>query len=362
MPRKTIFLMGAPTSRSLNWDENELLNSPVVPFQAQDGQKREHSPNTDCYPVKWRLLDDRKALGGGDETPVPGRRTLFLTPQDLTKMKTTVLKDSVLDQFYNHSFAVHETSEISTPGAHPEDSMQESSSLLTDSMGTSFATSSDHEDSGTCPIPIQGPLSDLQDIPSAGYLRSIIPQTMSVNLIVSIITIQPPRRIVTRQWQKELDIVEVVVGDETRTGFGVTFWLSPTNTALRPTSRGNKDELKESLAGLRPRDIVLMRMVGLSSFQERVHGQSLRRGVTKVDLLHRQRVDASDAGGIYGPKSLKKKNAAKDEADDLPLMKVRKVREWIMRFVDSTTDRAGGDTRMCQWAAERGQALPPDTQ
>ncbi|PYI06485.1 hypothetical protein BO78DRAFT_368897 [Aspergillus sclerotiicarbonarius CBS 121057] len=364
MSKKVIFLMGAPTTRSLQWDEDELLDAPISPFHSLDMQDGSHWPFPATQPVKWRLLQDLRAT---DLLPEiyewePGRDARFFTTRDLAipnGESRMVSESSALSQFYNHSFTVHETSEISTPGFHSGDSMQGSG--WAESFGTSFATTSEKD--GLAPgLPIQGPLTDLRDIPTVAYLKSIVPQTMTVNLIVAIIAIHPPRRVVTRQWRQELDLVEVVVGDDTRSGFGVTFWLPPANHAIttgNDDDEGLGDALGESLVTLRPRDIVLMRMVGLSSFRERVYGQSLRKGITKVDLLHRQRVDVTDAGGLYSAKRLRdiQQDPAAKRNEDLPLVKVSKVREWIRRFAP---DPAGGEGG--RGSSTRGLALPPDTQ
>jgi hypothetical protein len=358
MSTKLIFLMGAPTSQSLCWDEDGLLDNPIFPFSGPNVEDQVNQPVSESHTVKWRLLQDLKVQEQEREKACsePGRHAIFLRTRDLTPLNgvsSISPNDSAISQFYDHSFAVHETSEISLPGAHLGDSMQESG-LSTDSTGTSVASSSDREAPEVGSLAIQGCLSDLKDIPSATYLQSIVPQTMTVNLIVGIIAIHPPRRIVTRQWKRELDLVEVVVGDETRTGFGVTFWL-PLGDETNATGRCDIEaqKLRTSLSSLRPRDIVLLRMVGLSSFRERVYGQSVGRGVTTVDLLHRQRIDATDAGGIYSTRRLPKHG-------DLPLLKkVCKVREWIRLFVDRAPDLVGGGPRTSR---KHGQPLPPDTQ
>ncbi|PLB35011.1 uncharacterized protein BDW47DRAFT_119926 [Aspergillus candidus] len=357
MPKKMIFLMGAPTVQNLHWDETELLNEPTFPFQNEG-----HRSSSDTQPVKWRLLPKRGALEG---KLYGGGVTQFLTTRDLTSREegdipdgsipSELPDDSTLSQFYNHSFTIHETSTVSAP-----DSMEESD-LWAGSTATSIATSNEGDKVAPAPMPpIQGPVTDLQDIPRASYLESIVPQTMTVNLIVSIITIHPPRRIVTRQWKKELDLVEMVVGDETRSGFGVTLWLAPVDPTKGGVAVAARGCAEGGDLGLRPRDIVLLRMVGLSSFRERVYGQSLRKGVTKVDLLHRPRVDASDAGGLYSARQLRDVPQTHPAAktDDLPLAKVSQVREWIRRFVGSSPDGAGGEGA---GVTNSKPVLPPDT-
>ncbi|KAB8239326.1 uncharacterized protein BDW43DRAFT_257591 [Aspergillus alliaceus] len=358
MSRKIIFLTGAPTLRSLNWDEEELLTAPVSPFHNSDAHDGDYQTFADTNVVKWRLLQDgRWPPDISDESSVLGidRGARFLTTQNLMMASGLSIapEDSTLSEFYDHSFTVHETSEISTPGAHIGDAMRESESW-TDSTGTSVATAT--EENPRLGLPIQGGITDLQDIPSVAYLNSIVPQTMTVNLIVGIVTVRPPRRIVTRRWKNELDLVDMVVGDDTSSGFGVTFWLPLVDQRIATGHHDESYELRKTLKTLRPRDIVLLRMVGLSSFRERVYGQSLGKGITKIDLLHRRRVDVTDTCGMYSVRSLMNTEDATAKNDELVREKVSKVREWIKRFV---TDPAGGDARK---PTKRGPTLPPDTQ
>ncbi|KAL4990639.1 hypothetical protein BDW68DRAFT_31360 [Aspergillus falconensis] len=357
MSPRTIFLVGAPTFSSLRWDERDLLGESVPPFQDAERCHESSGMFSNSNPVKWRLLSVPVVTETPQSktSPVVTGETQFFTVHGLNTsigIHTLEQEDTELSQFYDHSFTVHETSEIYAPGSLSGESALDSG-LWTVSADTSIATSEEREIPAARPH-IQDGITDLDDIPNTVYLNSIVPQTMTVNLIVAIIDIRPPRRVVTRQWKKELDLVEAVVGDETRTGFGVTFWLPPSDDKTATTGGrgdGSGEELRASLMPLRPRDIVLLRTVGLSCFRNRVYGQSLRRGFTKIDLLHRQPVDATDTGGVYGVRDILN-HVAKD--DDLPLVKVRKVHEWIRRFVP---DSAGGGNKR-----RKMMTLPPDSQ
>jgi hypothetical protein len=332
MSRK-IFLVGSPLSSNLKWDKNELLNEPIHPFETYP-QRR--ITVEEPARAKWRVLPSDNIPYQEHVDPA------FLVSDQLhaTPDAPRNLEDSDLSKFYRHSFLVHEASEISTSELEIADSTQESS-LREDSVTTSTYDKDAPRSPGILHIP--GPLRDLHDLPTAKYIQSIAPQTMTVNLIVGVLAVHPPRRVVTRQWKTELDIVELVVADESKTGFGVNFWIKPDEAS----GNNSKTELARSLAGLRPRDIVLLRNVGLSTFQQQLYGQSLRRGMTTVELLHRQTVDVTDAVGFY--------ESIQSNVQDTPLQKTRRVREWMLRFV---TDAAGGGSGMSE---TRGR-LPPDTQ
>lgn len=380
MPCRAIFLMGAPTLQSLRWDEAELLNGPIYPFnnsQENDTRKQSTFSNSPSVPItKWRLLQ----AGSFDNNIAKNNDgdTLFLTSDDLVVRSDRLMNPTNHDelendgsdllQFYNHSFAIHESFsmsrsdrvsggisgetqswEESTGGA----SVEESTSGEGDTLSLSFSAASSSSPKRPN-LTIRGPISDIGTIPNVKYLTSIVPQTMTVNLVVSVLAIHPPRRVVTKQWKRELDIVELVVGDETSTGFRVTFWLSSIDGG------GN---LGRTLFTLRPQDIVLLRTIALSSFGDRVYGQSLCKGTTQVDLLHRQPVDLMESCGLYSLRAVSKVNNVNNvmaEGNDPLLVKVQKVREWIMRFVGYA--HVGGSGGGIKHRHVDNHILPPDTQ
>ncbi|KAJ5089576.1 hypothetical protein N7532_008260 [Penicillium argentinense] len=357
MSLKMIFLVGAPISSSLDWDADELLNTPLPPFYDIENPDH-HRPSVDLEQssVKWRVLqpcledepNHQHVFYHGLNDPN------FLTTRQLGAAgDTSTEEDSILSMFYSHSFAIHENTDVNVSISGLEYITQEGETVP-DSMRTSTISSSGEREL-TEPQPslrMSGPLSDLQDIPTARHLESIVPQTMTVNLIVGIIAIYPPRRVVTRQWKTEFDIIEMVVGDETRTGFGMNFWLPSEQYTTAKTKES--DRLGQALATLRPQDIVLLRTVALSSFQGRVYGQTLRGGMTQVDLLHRRPEDETDADGSY------QASCFQNLAADQPHQKARRVREWVLAFVGGT-DQGGG--HLSGMSSTHGHhRLPPDTQ
>ena len=90
-----------------------------------------------------------------------------------------------------------------------------------------------------------------------------------------------------------------------------------------------------------------------------MYGQSLRKDMTKLDLLYRTKVDKYDQGGIIHTHDL-------DQASegDQYIRKVKRVKDWVMMCVGGGLgegtgglDRGGGVGRK---ASVHG--LPPDTQ
>lgn len=282
------------------------------------------------------------------ETPCQNTSTFKSTTSVSTASMQTAAE--VLADFYDQSFALHEDLSSS-----PLSELSQSTSTLSDtqwngtiSQGTPSAPVERVPTSVPFPISFQQ-ITDMRALPSAVYLRSIEPQTMTVNLIIGIMTLSPTRLVtVGRRWGqgREMQLLELLVGDDTKAGFEITIWLSNGSR----TDEGNA--LKFQMQRLRPRDVILLRNVALRAYQGRVHGQSLRRDVTKAHLVHRRKLDDSDPEGMYSTKAL-----LDSDGTDPIVKKVRRVSQWLMDFVgDDMPDtlRDGPVTRRA--------VLPPDTQ
>ncbi|EXJ54699.1 hypothetical protein A1O7_10040 [Cladophialophora yegresii CBS 114405] len=285
-----------------------------------------------------------------------------------------------ISEYYDHSFSIYEaipSSQLSyfsdsiTPGTpifeSSEDMFSASQGTAPGTPGGIIRTPSQRRLSQA---PRPKSLSELRDIPNAHYLESISPQTMTVNLIVGIISIAPPRTVITGAKYgkpREVDLVEMIVGDDTKSNFTVSMWL-PREMRVNwkdggnPNPEGIRSVLRRNLKFMRPRDVVLLQNVALSSFRGKVHGQSLKGDVTKIDLLFRKKVDDDDLSGIYSVSNLRTASVGKDPQ----VVKVKKVRDWLNEFVG---ERDGLSPVMAGRKGKRNKGgyagygfLPEDTQ
>lgn len=264
-------------------------------------------------------------------------------------------EEEILSEFYDHSFALHEgihRSFLSDTRSTTDDSGFTASFEDEDSMSKPSQSSSTDKDYGDARC-LHGHLSDVEDIPSATYLQSVAPRTVVVNLIVAIISIRQRRRVLTR-WGHEMDIVELLLGDETKSGFRVSCWVQPSKDGTVPVP----NSLDDSLRALRLRDVILLQFVALSCFRGQVYGQSLRQNMTKIHILDREVVsspDGVDTGNTGSTVTLKR--------SDPQAMKVRRVRHWIRNFVAPGVggNDLANDSFFVGPAAEAAE-LPPDTQ
>lgn len=372
--------VGAPEASSLDWQEAGLLDSFSDPIARFAGLDNRHT-NQDVAPItpgptsassthpSWRSLSlerqhlttrltqsfDRYHLftgisqgknSQGASFFVASQINSFIEEQSQAPIQESHASslesaEEVLSQFYEESYARHE--DIQSSQIAPASDI--GTSYTSDEFSSSSFDSHLRPLGATKDIPVAGHLSNLKDLPNAVYLNSIYPQTMTVNLIVGIISIPEPRIIKTRRGAP-VELIEVLVGDETRSGFGVNFWLSSSQTA--------QGDMRSVLSRLRPRDVVLMRNVALSSFRGKVYGQSLRKEMTKVHLLYRNRVDKSDVGGCYSVADLAVRDHTPPQVE-----KTRRVREWVLKFVGVGAGPQKGKGQALEALKE---VLPPDTQ
>lgn len=255
-----------------------------------------------------------------------------------SQLSNSELVEEVLSQFYEESYARHE--EVSSSQLVPASS--QGSSQYSSSECFSFDTTSSAKLDRKDP-PNSGPLNHLKDFPNSFYLDSIQPGVMVVNLIVGIISIPEPRTIRTKRGAN-VELVEALVGDETKSGFGINFWLG---------SQSQNTDFKQSIRSLRPQDVVLMRNVALDSFRGKVYGQNSRKGFTTVHLLYRSRVDRNDTPGYYTRSDFTAENTSNPQ-----LAKTKFVREWVLKFLGG----GGGRSRKRGAETQESLLLPPDTQ
>lgn len=372
---RTLFLTGAPTASSLSWTEADL-SAILQPCYLTSGNHSDGlRPTPDDVAPLWRFLPFEQAhlptgltQASREDGPYapnsnPFSEASFFSTSDMSFVSTefegdedrdySAENEEVLSQFYEHSLFVHDdvpSSQIISAGSMVE---------------VSFSTDTDEESSTNGVINSQeqrvrsrlasGFLGEIKDVPNAAHLRSITPQTMTVDLVVGIISISQPRPIRTRKGGRVVDLVEMLVGDETRAGFCINIWI-PCTPESRDASEG-RENLRFSTSQLRPQDIVLVKTVALSSFRGKVHGQSLRKGLTTVDLLYRNTIDREDTRGVFQNKDLEQ-----EALIDSHVLKVKKVKDWVMQFVGTNArPPALANRRLPRESTVALQALPSDT-
>ena len=349
-----ILLTGSPLRGSLNWEEDVLTAALLPAFQEvvpNDRFKRIDSSND--LPA-WRLLHltlshlptGLTQRGQPDRAPDIGIPTTH-NNDCITAWQNLISTDAGADLneigslpadvtgLWEHSLIVHDevpSSQLLEP--------QNSSGTLGSVYSQEYSSESEDRNA----LRYENPsvrthlerlyISDLVDMPNVSYLRSINPQTMTVNLVVGIISVSHPRRIQTRRGRRLVDLVELVVGDNTASGFGINIWL-PVLPSAQDTDRTRDIDgwdskgLQHRVTTLRPRDIILTSRVALSSFRGVVYGQSLRKGMTTIDLLHRQAVSTDDESGPY---STWEDGGRKGEISEQQ-SKVEKTSNWVLQFV-----------------------------
>lgn len=345
--KRCIFLTGSPDADSLDWS-NSLLSEFQTPLRRHLGllepELSAPEPAPSLALPKWRAITlDAKE----DDHAGP--------PENSFPNHSEGQADSPTDRvgFLEYSLALIEGLDPSQVGASLETAGDGSTLLSTASFSTSLdstalasfspssADSNQQADNTTPLLHFSGTITDLRGIPTAQHLLRIQPQTPTVNLVASIIAVAPARTVRLRKRNSEMDIIEVTVGDETRAGFAISFWVVPQESQQKP-----RDDMREALSRLRNGNVVLFQNLALSEFRGNVYGQSLSkrfaRNSSSVAVLDRSRGwedVVQSVGAQFGNK-------------------VKRVRAWADAFVGLPPT----STLYDRDDAHVGEELPPDTQ
>lgn len=378
---KMIWLTGAPLSKSLDWTEESLCCPLQHCFQDHKGTESPVAPTSAARPA-WRMLPLEtmhlpsgltQLIETGEaaewETQGLNEETSFLTMTDVSMLSDLSEElssqavqssgsnpDDTLTQFYEYSYALHEEQPTADVICLDSNNDMTQFSLAAFAGGTKMAETAEQLPQEVAQAkPRSLNTTSLRNIPNASVIRALGTSTMSVDLVVGVLAISQPRSIKTRKYGRLVELVEITVADDTKAGFGITIWLPVSKE--RSSKTAQEDRLRSSVATLRPQDIILARNVALESFKGKVYGQSLRKGITKLDLLYRNLVDAQDEPGAYSWDEL---NAVHD---DPQLVRVKMVHDWVMSFVGAGHRPPGGETKRTNGTAKQSRPqLPADTQ
>jgi hypothetical protein len=381
---RIIVLAGAPEAEELDWREGALLDDFQTPFKSFLGLlPRSSGPSQPMLSQlspewnlpKWRKvpMDPDAPMGAMSFEDHDGgeAQTQFLALQNRHE-DDGESQGQERQHFLEHSLVLLNELESSQIDAAPDAGLEGETSLypstfsiVTATTTSSFPTTvtdSSFFSASAPPAQVQpqtslnikaSDLTDLKHVPPASYLTRIHPQTMTVNLLAAVINVSAPRIVRLRKavpGRTEMEIIELLLGDDTKAGFSVSFWLTPVESQQPQKSKHDEAALREQLQVLRPGSIVLIKNVALHVWKNGVYGQSLSwrfaRNKTSISACPDEDEDDEDGLGLM-EKGVKKK--------------LGRVRAWTWEFVGRRQETAGGLKK--RKSGPRGELfLPPDTQ
>ena len=360
MGQRLLVLTGAPSADSLTWNDANLLTSLEPPFCIQTVKDTSKSRREETSLPVWRNIGldyngSRSDFGG-----IPKKKRKLSASTGIgsdfafsSQGENVMASDrdnmssahgDSLDDFYEHSFTAHE---LST--AFLTSSSQESD----DTWYSAEVDCSLPPERRSKAVPSDPLLTHLRDIPDSSYIRSIEPQTMTVNLIIGIVSVGMPKMIIARKSKRRLELVEMIVGDETGSGFRISLWLPEDSNDSHKANT-----LRDTVRRLQPHDILLGENIGLYTFKDSVHGQSLRKDLSGLRILHSKNTSKQGAQNLYTTSDL-----AREDSKDICLQRTIAVRNWMLKHVPSDTFATPKRSR--RMGRQRGHlqnTLPLDTQ
>lgn len=340
---RCIFLTGAPEADQLEWDEAKLLSTFTIGSRAFE-QNSTPKPTSSWQIPKWREIP--LSPNRTKPAPEPAKAHFFSFSDQIPDLDIATKQD-----FLEHSIAlIDDLASSQLAPTNADETTLLNSTTLSFMSDTSLRPSEDSEISHSASqipsIPTNLSITDIKHIPSASHILSIAPQTITINLLCAVISVSQPRSVNLRRRNgsaqaNTMEIVDLLVGDETRAGFSVSFWLPPLDSH-RPSVPDGED-LRPILQSLRGGDVVLVSNVALSVWRGAVYGQSLgrrwARNCTRVVRIGDAEVERGVSLGVKG--------------------KLARVRDWREEFVGRTT---GGKGKGKGKRKVREEELPPDSQ
>lgn len=346
---RCIFLTGAPISDELDWTDSVLLSDFTIGENASctNDTRSSPQPTPSWQAPVWRAiaLTPERSKASFQELP-----THFLSFGD----KIPDLDIATKQDFLEHSIALIDglaSSQIAPTDLEGSTFLDYTNlSFVSDTSLHLTDTSEIAQSPKKQPVNINLPVTDIRQIPSASHILSISPQTITLNLLCAVISVSQPRTVTLRRRQRSnngrpntMEILDLLVGDDTRAGFSISFWLPPVDS--QKSHANDSEDLRLTLQTLRAGDVVLVTNVALSVWRGAVYGQSLgkrwARNSTRVAKIEDAEVERGLSVGVKG--------------------KLAKVRSWREDFVgrDASVRRS---TRVKASKRKREEELPPDTQ
>lgn len=348
---RCIFLTGAPEADELEWNEGNLFSTFTIGSSAFD-QKSTPRPTASWHIPKWREI--ALAPERAKSTHEAHEAHFFSFNEQIPDLDIASKQD-----FLEHSIAlIDDLASSQLAPTNADETTFLNSTTLSFLSDTSLRPSDDSEISPSPSqkpsIPVNLPITDIRQIPSASHILSIAPQTITINLLCAVISIPQPRTVTLRRRRgndhadnpqaNTMEILDLLVGDETRAGFSISFWMPPLDTQKHKAI--DSDDTRSALQSLRSGDIVIVTNVALSVWRGAVYGQSLgkrwARNSTRISKVGDTEVERGVPFGIKG--------------------KLAKVRGWSDEFVGKADSRTGGGGRGKGKRKFREEELPPDSQ
>lgn len=342
---RCILFTGAPGSDRLDWDENVLLDDFTIGSSksttARDNQAPQ--PTASWQAPVWR------SISTSPERAIPGYalpQTQFFSfsaqiPDLDIATKQDFLEHSIalLDGLVSSQIAPADIDDTSLLNTNTTFSFASETSILSSESQISLSPSTN----GPL-VPPNLPITDIGQIPTASHILSIAPQTITLNILCAVVSISQPRTVTARRRQSTMEILDLLVGDQTRAGFSVSFWLPPADSQGSRAAKSETDDMRATLQSARPGDVVLIRNVALSVWRKAVYGQSLGRRWAR----NCTRIERIDDGALH-------------KGTALPfgfVGKLARVRGWRDEFVGRRTTRKATRSGKRKFEEE----LPPDSQ
>ena len=164
-------------------------------------------------------------------------------------------------------------------------------------------------------------LVPLSGLPSAGEVDRLMPQTVTVSLLVIALKVDFKCQLRTRRTGQRFDLVEISVGDDTQNNFSINIWLKSSLPSSESTDTAEcsvqMNKSRSTINLIKTGDLLLLENVALATWKGCIYGQNLRKRVgnieTKIHIIERTQLDSPSSTNLA--------------------TRITKVKDWAMKYV-----------------------------
>ncbi|USP81774.1 uncharacterized protein yc1106_09048 [Curvularia clavata] len=375
-------LNGAPRREDLDFSENFLLPAHECgAFNVISTRETNVAESTPA--MKWRCLAKKNTrLQAEWQQPylpssILGSNIADVSLPAIDRFPSFAKEDTMLDvtasfldptfttdAMIEHSLIFHDTL-VSSQVVSEEgtESTINSSSFLSTSFETTTSDFSGLEKADEYPVVLHLPaklsITSLASLPSAQRLRAIYPQTPTPNFLCAVTANPETREVFVRRGGYKMDLWEIIIADDSLSGFKVAFWMHPSQNSNSERIRA-QSAILQTLQDIKVGDIILLRNIALTSFRDTVFGQSLNPAIARARTDIQVLMKSNGISGVHSAKL----PASVDEA-------FSRVKKWARMHIAS--DNAGPRKRKGSVMKQDGSvkrtienrdlddSMPPDT-
>lgn len=261
MQPSCILLTGAPLTEQLDWSGFSLLleHESTIPCRSSPPQSGVSQDNPS---PRWRVVSNSLASKAGTDLAVDTNPPLVFD----TSAKQPYAIEASFERYNDSELPLSQPGSVD--GSCGEHGARDSYNTHLDE--TPDGRDDEHQRGASSELPSSVRFTDLRSLPDHDAVQRRLARTTTVNLLVVVIAVCPTRTVRLRRSSGQMNVTEIIVGDETRAGFRINIWTIP-----QAQTECQRDSFRHIVDTIRHGEILAILNLALKTYGGAVYGQTL---------------------------------------------------------------------------------------